>query len=400
MKAGWEVKPLGEVARTTAGGTPKKSNREFYEGGSIPWLVSGEVANSNITEAKNFITEAGLKSSSAKIYPRDSVLIAMYGATASEVGILRFEACSNQAVCAVLPNPEYLPEYLYYCLLNLQSKLAEQAIGNAQPNISQSKIKALEIPIPPLEEQKRIVAVLDAAFEGLTRAKENAETNLQNARDLFESHLTSVFRTDDGTLRSTLGDAVSILTGYAFKSAEYSEDPNDMAMVRGDNILQGQFRWKNVKRWPAAKCHDFEKFRLSSNDVLLAMDRTWVKDGIKYAIVSDADLPLLLVQRVARLRCLDNLNNEYLGHFIGSKKFEQYVLSIQTGMGVPHISGQQIKDCPISLPDISVQNRLAEELSAIRSKIEALEANYRTKLADITNLRQSLLQKAFAGELT
>ncbi len=400
MKAGWEVKPLGEVCDLIGGGTPSKKAKGYY-GGSIPWVTVRDMNVETVEITDHAITELGLKNSSSKIIPKGEIIIA------SRVGLgkvckLAEDMAINQDLKGVIPKRggEIDRQFLFYWFQSIAGFIEENGVGATVQGVKLTFLNNLGFPVVPLEEQKRIVAVLDAAFEGLTRAKENAEANLQNARELFESHLAFIFEHEKSSTGSTLGDAVAILTGYAFKSAEYSEDPNDMAMVRGDNIVQGQFRWKNVKRWPVARCNEFEKFRLDANDVLLAMDRTWVKGGIKYAIVSDVDLPLLLVQRVARLRCLDNLNNEYLGHFIGSKKFERYVLSIQTGMGVPHISGQQIKDCPIYLPDISVQNRLAVELSAMRLKIEALETDYRTKLNDIADLRQSLLQKAFAGELT
>ena len=114
MKQGWVIKKLGEVCETGAGGTPLKSHKDYYEGGTIPWLLSGEVSQGEIYNSKNFITEKGLKNSSAKLFPPNTVLIAMYGATAGQVGILKFEASTNQAVCGILPNEKTIPEYLYY----------------------------------------------------------------------------------------------------------------------------------------------------------------------------------------------------------------------------------------------------------------------------------------------
>jgi len=163
MKKMWPWKPLGEVCKTGSGGTPLSSRKEYYEGGSIPWLLSGEVAQGNVHEAKNFITKAGLENSAAKLFPQDTVLVAMYGATAGQVGILRFEAATNQAVCGILPNDKFIPEFLFFFLLAKKGELVAQATGNAQPNISQIKIKNTEVPIPPLSEQQRIVGLLDEA---------------------------------------------------------------------------------------------------------------------------------------------------------------------------------------------------------------------------------------------
>jgi restriction endonuclease S subunit len=129
-----------------------------HENGSIPWLKSGEVAQGYIYQAEEFITEEGLNNSSAKLFPINSVLVAMYGATAGQVGILKFEATTNQAVCAIYPNEKAIPEYLY-CILKQQTQaFVALSGGGGQPNISQQIIKDFEIPLPPLEIQQQIVA--------------------------------------------------------------------------------------------------------------------------------------------------------------------------------------------------------------------------------------------------
>lgn len=159
---GWVAKSIGEVCRTGAGGTPLKSKKEYYQDGNIPWLMSGEVSQGEILSATKFITRKGLENSSARMFPKDTVLVAMYGATAGAVGILRFEASTNQAVCGILPNDKFVPEFLFYVLLSKKSDLVDQATGNAQPNISQIKIKNTEIPVITLPEQRRIVATFNA----------------------------------------------------------------------------------------------------------------------------------------------------------------------------------------------------------------------------------------------
>jgi len=154
----WVLGKLSDYCKTSAGGTPLKSNQAFYDGGTIPWLLSGEVGTKEITSAKNKITEYAIENSSAKVYPENSVLIAMYGATAGEVGILRFSSASNQAVCAIYPSEHFTSEFLYYFFLSFKVQLIAQAVGNAQPNISQAKIKETFIPIINITEQKQIVA--------------------------------------------------------------------------------------------------------------------------------------------------------------------------------------------------------------------------------------------------
>lgn len=169
---GWAARRLGDVCKTSSGGTPLKSRREYYEGGAIPWLVSGEVGQGEVREATRFISQEGLDGSSAKVFPTDTVLVAMYGATAGEVGILRFEAATNQAVCGVFPSSDFVPEFLFYCLLSKKDMLVAQAAGNAQPNISQAKIRNTLVPLLPMSDQQSIVERL-GSLQGETHRLES-----------------------------------------------------------------------------------------------------------------------------------------------------------------------------------------------------------------------------------
>ena len=133
---------------------------------------------------------------------------------------------------------------------------------------------------------------------------------------------------------------------------------------------------------------------------MLAMDRTWVKSGLKFAQVSSDDLPCLLVQRVARLRAKGSLNRDFLKYLIGSGDFTRYVLSIQTGLGVPHISGPQIQSFTFWEPPFPEQEEIAGKLRDMKALVQRLESIYQQKLASLTELKQSILQKAFSGEFT
>lgn len=159
-----EVK-LGDVCDTTAGGTPLKSHQEYYQNGTIPWVRSGEVSQGFITSTEIKITESGLKNSSAKMLPVNSVLVAMYGATAGQVGLLKIAACSNQAICSILPNNKIIPAFLYNYLRSQTKYLLSLGAGGAQPNISQQIIKNIVIPLPSIDDQKRIVAKLEVEQE-------------------------------------------------------------------------------------------------------------------------------------------------------------------------------------------------------------------------------------------
>jgi type I restriction enzyme M protein len=158
----WPLVAIGDACSTSSGGTPLSGNAAYYESGTIPWLRSGEVAQGEVFRSELFITEEGLRHSSAKVFPINTVLVAMYGATAGEVGILRFEASTNQAVCGITPDQRLSPDFLYLILKTDKPALIRLAGGGAQPNISQKIIREFEIPLPPLATQQAIVAEIEA----------------------------------------------------------------------------------------------------------------------------------------------------------------------------------------------------------------------------------------------
>lgn len=177
----WNIVKLGDICDTTSGGTPLKSNEEFYVPAEIPWINSGEVRNGEIFKASKYISRLGLEKSSAKLIPANSVLVAMYGATAGQVGLLMFEAATNQAVCSILPSDKFNPKFLYYILSSKTESLIQMSVGGAQPNISQGIIKNIEIPLPPLEVQEEIVKELDgyqAVIDGAQKVIDNWKPTL------------------------------------------------------------------------------------------------------------------------------------------------------------------------------------------------------------------------------
>jgi len=154
---------LGDHIETQSGGTPNTKKGEYYDGGTIPWLSSGEVNLGYISSTEKYITEEGLENSAAKWVPKNSVVIAMYGATAGKVGFITIPLTTNQAVCALLPNDAFNPLYLYYAVSSKKDWMIAQCRGAAQPNISQGIIRSMKIPMPSLSEQIQFVNVIKQA---------------------------------------------------------------------------------------------------------------------------------------------------------------------------------------------------------------------------------------------
>ena len=154
---------LEDYISTQSGGTPNTKKQEYYEGGDIPWLSSGEINQGYIESTEKFITQKGLENSSAKWVPKDCVVIAMYGATAGKVGYIRIPLTTNQAVCSLLPCSEFNSIFLYYAVSQKSDWMISQCRGAAQPNISQGIIRSMELPLPPMEEQMKFVAIAELA---------------------------------------------------------------------------------------------------------------------------------------------------------------------------------------------------------------------------------------------
>ncbi|EAL0412413.1 type I restriction endonuclease [Campylobacter jejuni subsp. jejuni] len=194
----WEWKSLGEIGNTSSGGTPLRNKKEYWENGSIKWLKSGELNDGYIDFIEENITEEAIENSSAKIFQKGTLLIAMYGATAGRLGILNLDSATNQAVCAFLhkdnKNIKFLEKFLFYFLFFIRDKIIKDSFGGAQPNISQTYIKNLQIPLPPLQEQEQIAKHLDFVFEKAKALKELYTKELKDYEELKQSLLDKAFK--------------------------------------------------------------------------------------------------------------------------------------------------------------------------------------------------------------
>lgn len=186
---GWEVKKLGKLCITSSGGTPSKTHKEYYEGGNIPWLRSGEVAQGYIYNTEMYITEEGLNNSSAKYFPINTVVVAMYGATVGQVGILKSRMTTNQAICGIFPSESFVPTFLMFFLKGMKPVYLKDAAGGAQPNISQGVIKNTLVPIVSIALQQQFVERIEA----VEHQKELIKKSIKEVETLFNSRMDYYF---------------------------------------------------------------------------------------------------------------------------------------------------------------------------------------------------------------
>ncbi|HEA1099215.1 TPA: restriction endonuclease subunit S, partial [Escherichia coli] len=258
---------IEDFCSTGSGGTPSRSKPEYYEGGDIPWIKSGDLKDSKIYEANEYITAAGLENSSAKIVEKDSILIAMYGATVGRLAILGINAATNQAICNIRPDTTIADmKYLYYFLKSKFSYFVENAVGGAQPNISQGLIKSLEVPLPSLDEQKRIADILDKAA-GVCQKREQAiklADDFLRAKflEMFGTPANNIHRFPKGTIRD-LVDSVNYGT-----SAKASIDSGEYPILRMGNITyQGRWDFTDLK-YLDLSVKEKDKYLVKEGDLL------------------------------------------------------------------------------------------------------------------------------------
>lgn len=400
--SGWITTTVGDACEVVNGGTPKTGVAEFW-GGPHQWVTPAEMgkrASPYIGATERTLSDAGIANSSARALPPNSVILSSR-APIGHLVINTVPMAFNQGCKGLIPKSGLDHKFLYYYLFANVDLLNALGTGATFKELSAGKLKEVPLPVPPLAEQKRIVAILDDAFEGIAKATANAERNLANVAELFGSkRVLALVRATSDCATVKLGEHVHLLTGFAFKSAGYTNEADGVALLRGDNVVQGELRWKDAKRWPISDVAAYSEYQLANDDIVLAMDRTWVKAGIKFARIAEDDLPALLVQRVARLRCRPSLSVDYLFHLLGSAHFSDYVLGIQTGLGVPHISGKQIESFTFQLPTIAEQRRIAEGLDRFGAHCQDAAKLYQRELECLSELKQALLFKAFSGQLT
>lgn len=185
---GWEVKKLGDISSIGTGSTPNRKNKDFYENGTYPWVKSTEVCNLPIYSVEEYITEEALKNTNCTLYPPNTILMAMYGQgkTRGQIGLLKIEACTNQAVAAIMPIKEVVDEiFLSQHLMLMYEHIRNMARGGNQANLNLSIVKSIQIFLPPLPLQR----LFAQRIEQIEREKSEVQKSIQNLETLLASRM-------------------------------------------------------------------------------------------------------------------------------------------------------------------------------------------------------------------
>ena len=399
MKEVLVIKDLGDICHFQNGFAFKsKTFKEFGE----PVVRITNIQNDRV-ESKGFVfVDRNDYSQDLSKYEvrKGDLLIAMSGATTGKIGLYRSEKILllNQRVGLFKPNQSLDKQYLYYFLSTKVEESLAISAGAAQPNLSTEQIKAFQIPLPPFPEQQRIVSILDKAFAAIDQAKANAEQNLKNAKELFESYLQGVFENGDWET-STIQEITRVINGYAFKSKDF-KPTHSVKSIKITNVGVKEFVEETDNYLPEEFGETLNKVQVKDGDIVIALTRTIIAAGLKVAVVPATYDGALVNQRVAALVANEeNVRPSYLYYYLTTKGVADYVLAHVNTLMQPNLSINDLKTLPVPLPSTDEQENIVSQLDSMQSKTQKLEAVYQQKMDDLEELRKSILQKAFAGEL-
>ncbi|HEY8688656.1 MAG TPA: restriction endonuclease subunit S [Chitinophagaceae bacterium] len=392
MKQGWEIKKLGEVCDFQGGSQPPKSNFIFEpRKGYVRFLQIRDFgSDKNIT----YIPEAKKN----RHCNEDDILLGRYGASVGKV-LVNKAGAYNVAVMKTIPDEKVLyKRYLFFYLNtdDFQSRLLKTASRSAQDGFSKDDIFDFPILIPPLPEQQRIVSIFDEAFAALAKAKGNAEQNLKNAKELFESYLKGVFENKlHGSKFETLDSLCELIVDCEHKTAPTQE--TGYPSIRTPNIGKGVLILEGVNRVSEKTYNEWTRRAIpQADDLILAREAP----AGNIAVIPE-NVKVCLGQRTVLIRPKKNkLISKFLAHLILSKDVQEQLLSHSTGATVEHINMKDIRAFKIyNLSPLTEQQTIVQNLEALLTETQKLEAIYQQKINDIEELKKSVLQKAFAGEL-
>ncbi|UJX26445.1 restriction endonuclease subunit S [Pseudoalteromonas sp. CF6-2] len=393
----WPVVKMSEIFDIARGGSPRPIDQFITDApDGVNWIMIGDTKGDSkyIDKTAKKIKPEGVKKS-REVKKGDFLLT--NSMSFGRPYILRTSGCIHDGWLVLSPKTDQIfTDYFYHYLgsTEVKNKLASKAAGAVVKNLNKDIVKDLEIPLPPLEEQKRIAAILDKA--------DSVRRKRQQAIDLADDFLRSVFLdmfgdpvlNPKGLPQVKLTELSDVISGYAFKSAEYIDDGEDsVRLCRGANTLTGYFDWKDTVYWNKEKLAGIQNYKIKSGDVILAMDRPWISSGLKVCVFPENERDTYLVQRVARIRPKNPKYTDFLYASILSKAFEKHCCPTETT--VPHISPVELKNFNVLVPDEKLVEKYHDAVVKVRKSKLAMQKS----AVEASNAFNSLSQKSFAGEL-
>ncbi|MBS9971584.1 restriction endonuclease subunit S [Vibrio alginolyticus] len=386
---------LGDLFKVTSGGTPSRKKSEYYDGGDIHWVKTGDLHNKYVRTASEFITQEGLDGSSARLYPKGTVLVAMYGATIGACSILDIEAATNQACAAFTPTEKVEPVFLYYLLNHSKPAFVKAGSGGAQPNISGTFLKNFEIPLPPLEEQKRIAAILDKADAIRQKRKQAIDLADEFLRSVFLDMFGDPVTNPKGWEVSTLNNFGSFKNGMNFSKGEIG---NQVYCI-GVGDFKSFDRICGTSRLSTINLNEMPDngYLLQDNDLL------FVRSNGNKALVGRCVSVHPGSEEVTfsgfciryRIELVESLDADFVNYCLRIPSMKHAMLKGGQGANIQNINQQILSKLKIPVPPIELQKKYSTLVASFRDLQEKLTSNQLVSLEAFN----SLSQKAFSGQL-
>jgi type I restriction enzyme S subunit len=389
----WELVKLGEVFKVTSGGTPNREKGHYFENGTIPWVKTGDLKGKYVKIPQESITQEALKNSSAKVFPEKTVLLAMYGATIGACSILPFEAATNQACAALLPSEKCDSDYLYYYFLSIRNDLIKKGVGGAQPNISGGIIKDIKIPLPPLATQKKIVAILDAADAHHQKTKQLLAKYDELAQSIFLEMFGDPVTNPKGWEVKKLEEVCEKITDGTHHSPESKTE--GAPYVTAKHVKPFKLNFLSKPTYISWQDHEaiYKRCSPKKGDVL------YIKDGATTGIacINTFKEEISLLSSLALIQTKRHLlNPDFLCFWLNYENMKAQLLTIwMSGAAIQRFTLKKIKSFEIIIPPIEMQERF----SLIINENEKSKSIMNKEIKESEHLFNSLLQKAFKGEL-
>jgi type I restriction enzyme S subunit len=395
MKKGWQTKTLGDVAVVGAGNSAPQ-DEALFEDGTIPFFRTadaGRVRFGDIAESTDYLNDKGVKG--LRRFAPGTILFPKSGASTflNHRVMLGVEGCvSSHLATIVADGKQAHPRFLLYFLSTIAAQDLVQ--DHAYPSLNLPTISGIEVHLPPLAEQQRIVGLLDEAFEGLATAKTNAEKNLQNARALFESHLQSVFtQRGPGWVDRTLDQVCIVERGSSPRPIKeyFTTEPEGVNWIKiGDTEEGGKFVHSTAQKI-TPKGAEQSRF-VQEGDFILTNSMSY---GRPYIMKTSG----YIHDGWFVLRLNMTIDTDYFYYLLSSPVVQSQFAALASGSVVKNISGDLVKKAVLPIPPLEHQHIIVEMLLALEEETQRLARLYERKHAALEALKKSLLHQAFTGEL-
>jgi type I restriction enzyme, S subunit len=378
---------LGELGEWGSGGTPLASRTAFY-GGEIPWLIIEDLNDGVVRRSARTISKAGLQNSSAKLVPRGTLLVAMYGSI-GKLGISGMECATNQAMAFCKCDPMKVDSaFLFFLLLHERPHFIRAGRGGTQQNISQEFLKNYEICLPSLSDQRRMSEELKVA-ERFRRTRRYA---LELSDTFPKSGFASLFGSAAEAMKRFPVFALGELTDFIdYRGISPNKQPSGVRLVTARNVKRGYFEIEPQEFIPVQEYESWMRRGMPRpGDVLFTTEGHTLGSAAKLPTFEKA----ALAQRLIALQPGQRITSNYLLHFVLTPLFQDEVIKRSTGSAARGITSKQLAEIKIPVPPLSMQS----EFSSLVVRAERLRALQRESLRQADHLFQTLLHRAFATQ--